>query len=208
MFAPGAGRWIAPGVGVAAVLFVVGAVATGPTAIAADGGAVAALVWTGFLLVFFRDPERTIGAGIVAPADGRVRSVELVGDRWVVSIFMNVTDVHVNRFPLAATVVRVADGGAGFRPAFRPDAAHNVKRHYELTTDVGSVELVQMTGIVARRLVSFVGPGDHRDKGDRLGMIVLGSRVDLYLPRDRTEPTVAAGARVKAGESTIARSRP
>ncbi len=158
-----------------------------------------------FLLVFYRDPERPVGAGIVSAADGRVRAVEKVGDRWNISVFMNVTNVHVNRMPLDATVEGTEAAGRGYRPAFRPDAAGNVQRRYRLSTEVGPVEVVQITGIVARRLVPFVRPGASYRKGDRLGMIVLGSRVDVIFPAERTAPSVVVGDRVWAGSSTIAK---
>ncbi len=160
-----------------------------------------------FFVVFFRDPERSVGEGIVAPADGRIRAVETEGGRLRISTFMNVTDVHVNRFPLEATVARMETRGSGFRAAFTAEARHNLRQHYELSTGVGDVEVVQMTGLVARRLVPLVRPGEHRPKGARLGMILLGSRVDLLLPADRVSASVRVGERVKAGESTVARER-
>jgi|HubBroStandDraft_3_1064219.scaffolds.fasta_scaffold242509_1 phosphatidylserine decarboxylase len=158
-----------------------------------------------FLLWFFRDPERAVGPGVVSPADGRVIAVGPDGERTRIAVFMNVTDVHVNRFPIDGTVRAVEDGGAGFRPAFHPDAIHNVWRKTTLETDLGEVEVVQMTGIVARRIVSFVGPGDRRAKGARLGMIVLGSRVDLLFDPARARASVAVGDRVVAGVTQVAR---
>ncbi len=205
MFAPGAGRpLVAIGVILLLVagLVVVGGVPDPYAAIAAL--AVAAVLWT-FFAAFFRDPERSPGAGIVSAADGRVRAVDREGDRWRVSVFMNVTDVHVNRLPLDARVDAVGDAGSGYRAAYRPDADRNVQRSYRLATALGPVEVVQMTGVVARRLVSFVRPGSERKKGDRFGMIVLGSRVDVLLPAGTTAPSVRVGDRVRAGESTIAR---
>ena len=161
-------------------------------------------VW-GFFLVFFRDPERSpAGEGVVSAADGRVNGVVREGELWRVSVFMNVTDVHVNRFPLAARVTGVSDAGKGHRPAYRPEASHNRQRSYELATSLGSIKVVQMTGILARRLVSFVRPGDTRARGDRLGMIVLGSRVDVLLPEKACHPVVKVGDRVRAGETVIA----
>jgi phosphatidylserine decarboxylase len=204
VFARGAGRWLGA---MAVVLLLVGAlVAAGrlpePVAVAATL-AVATAIWA-FLAWFFRDPNRTPGAGIVSAADGRVREVAREGERWRVSVFMNVTDVHVNRLPLDARVLVIGDGGSGFRPAYRPDAHHNVQRSYHLATELGPVEVVQMTGVVARRLVAFVHAGWAGRKGDRFGMIVLGSRVDVLLPAPRTRPTVKVGDRVRAGETTIA----
>ena len=143
----------------------------------------------------------------MSAADGRVQSVVEEDGRWHVAVFMNVTDVHVNRFPLDAEVVTIRTTGSGFRPAYGEDAAHNVQRHYELSTSLGPVEVVQLTGLVARRLVSLVAPSEKHRKGDRLGMILLGSRVDVYLPSARVAPVVSAGQRVVAGVTPIARER-
>ena len=208
MFAPGAGRPL--GAGAVVLLLLAGLFATrvlpDPIAGAFALGAAAAL-WL-FFAVFFRDPERVPGTGIVSAADGRVRAVEREGDRWRISVFMNVTNVHVNRFPLDARVEGTTNAGSGFRAAFRPDADRNVRRHYALASDLGPVEVVQITGVVARRLISFVRPGDGRRRGDRLGMIVLGSRVDVLLPAARCAPVVRVGDRVHAGSTSIARELP
>ncbi|HTT72909.1 MAG TPA: phosphatidylserine decarboxylase [Thermoplasmata archaeon] len=207
MFAPGAGRVLAS---VAFVLLLAAAlVATGllPHSAAAYAalGLTAALL--AFFAVFFRDPERRPGDGIVSAADGRVREVATEGDRLLVSVFMNVTNVHVNRLPLDATFDRIDTAGSGHRPAYRPDADRNVARRYSLSTALGPVEVVQRTGILARRLVAFVRPGDRRAKGARFGMIVLGSRVDVLLPAARCAAAVKVGDRVRAGTTTIARER-
>lgn len=208
MLAPGVGRFVVPLASVAVVVGLLLLLGAGPLEAGAAAVEVAVVVLVVFLAAFFRDPERAVGEGIVSVADGRVRAVEQEGDRLRISVFMNVTDVHVNRFPLDARVVAVSDGGTGFRPAYRPDAARNVRRSYRLDTAVGEVEVVQITGVVARRLVSFVHEGSLGRKGERLGMIVLGSRVDVVLPARRTEAAVGTGARVLAGTSTIARVRP
>jgi phosphatidylserine decarboxylase len=170
--------------------------------------AVAFLVLWGLLAVFFRDPTRPVGSGIVSPADGRVQFVQPEGDRVRVAVFMNVTDVHVNRIPIDAEVVAVGNGGHGFAPAYSDRAKGNVQREYRLRTSLGEVTVVQITGILARRLVSFIGAGDRVAKGDRLGMIALGSRVDLLLPLDRVEVRVRPGDRVRAGVTTVATERP
>jgi len=208
VFAPGAGRPLGA-VGLVlllvAALVVLGIV---PDRTAAIGALlVVGALWL-FLVVFFRDPERSPGPGIVSAADGRVRAVERDGDRWRISVFMNVTDVHVNRFPLDGRVEAIEDAGSGYRAAYRPDAAHNVRRAYRLSTPVGPVEVVQMTGVVARRLVSFVRAGSVGRKGERFGMIVLGSRVDVLLPAAGATPTVRVGERVRAGTTSIAREGP
>ena len=208
MFAPGAARWLVVGaalllVGWLLTLLEIGRAPYVPVALL--------LVVTGlwlFFAVFFRDPDRPLGEGVVAAADGVVRAVTEEGDRTRVSVFMNVTDVHVNRVPTDATFAAIGTAGAGYRPAYRPDADRNVARTYDLTTAYGPVQVVQITGILARRLVSFVRVGDARRKGDRFGMIVLGSRVDVIFPSARLVPSVRVGERVWAGRSTIARERP
>jgi phosphatidylserine decarboxylase len=169
--------------------------------------ALAFVLWA-FLAWFFRDPERAVGDGIVSAADGRVTMVGAEGDRWQIAVFMNVTDVHVNRFPMDGTVTSITPAGRGFRPAFDKDANHNQRLHYQLDTAIGPVEVIEMTGLVARRLVPLVAPGDARKKGDRLGMIVMGSRVDVFLPKDRIIPLVVPGQRVRAGTTPIAREKP
>jgi phosphatidylserine decarboxylase len=208
VFAPGAVRWIGPEA--AAAVVVAGLIGTGllPFSAATVGGVVALAAVSVFFAVFFRDPDRAPGPGIVAPADGRIRAVERSGERLLISVFMNVTDVHVNRAPLDATVESVEAAGAGFRAAFRPDADRNVRRHYRLATALGPAEVVQITGVVARRIVPWVRAGDALRKGDRFGMIVLGSRVDLFLPAGRVRPTVRVGDRVRAGVSTVAEVAP
>jgi phosphatidylserine decarboxylase len=211
VFAPRAGRYL---------LAYLLALALGGAAVAATSATIAPmtayaalglwLFFAGFglfLAVFFRDPARPAGADIVAPADGRIQLIQQEGAYLRIAVFMNVTDVHVNRFPMDARVETVSDGGAGHAPAYRPGASGNVQRAYGLSTAVGPVELVQITGILARRLVSFVRPGEGHRKGERLGMIVLGSRVDLRLPADRIEPLVNVGDRVYAGVTPVARVR-
>ncbi len=201
MFAPGSGRYLAVGFVLVAIAF------AACLALRAFLDLIPVAVVLGlvaFLAAFFRDPERAPGPGIVSPADGRVCVVLREDARWRIAVFMNVTDVHVNRIPIEGTVRATRDSGSGFRPAYTPDAQHNCQRDYVIDTVLGEVEVVQMTGIVARRLVSFVRVGDHLPKGRRFGMIVLGSRVDVLLPADRVRPTVRVGDRVWAGTSQIA----
>ena len=210
MFAPGAGRWLGPVAAVLAVLAVLELLTDRSAGLWFVGlGAFFVLGGFGaFLAVFFRDPVRSPGQGIVSAADGRVRAVERDGERLRVSVFMSVTNVHVNRFPVDGRVESIETSGSGFRPAYREEARHNVQRAYRLATSLGEVEVVQMTGILARRLVSFVRPGEPAVKGSRFGMIVLGSRVDVLLPADRVEVTVSPRERVRAGVTTIAEVRP
>jgi len=207
VFAPGAGRPL----GVAAGLLVLGFLLELVHLLPLSYPLLALLIlgtgfWA-FFAGFFRDPERTIGDGIVSAADGIVQAVTEEGDRTRICVFMNVTDVHVNRMPLDGTFSRIGTSGSGYRPAYRPDADQNVSRTYDLETAYGTVQVVQITGIVARRLVSFVHERDARRRGDRFGMIVFGSRVDVLLPHSRLTPVVRPGDRVWAGRSTIARVR-
>jgi len=208
VLAPRAGRLVGPVaalLAVAVALMVLVDPARGAVGVAVVLGLAAVLA---FLLVFFRDPDRVAGTGVVSAADGRVRAVERAEGRCTISVFLGVLDVHVNRLPLDAIVEAVETSGHGFRPAYRADASANVQRRYRLRTEIGPVEVVQITGIVARRLVSFVHPGAAGRKGERFGMIVLGSRTDVVLPADRVVPTVRVGDRVRGGSTTIARIVP
>ncbi len=205
MFAPGAARYLGAGAAVLLFLAVLPVLRVVPYPLVLAVVLIVGVALWLFFAVFFRDPDRAPGEGIVSAADGRVRAVEREGDVLRISVFMNVTDVHVNRFPLDGRVVEVGEAGSGFRPAYRDDADRNVQRRYRLATELGSVEIVQITGVVARRLVSFVREGSAQRKGDRLGMIVLGSRVDVLLPAARVVPVVRVGERVRAGTSSIAR---
>ena len=204
MFAPGSGPYLLLGwfaIATGTVLDLAGTLPARTAVLLLLVGAAA--LWL-FLTAFFRDPERAPGRGIVSAADGRVLSVDVSGGRLQIAVFMNVTDVHVNRFPLDATVNTIDPEGAGHRPAYAPDASHNLSLHYGLRTSIGDVEVVQRTGIVARRLVPLTKVGRSHRKGERLGMIVLGSRVDVTLPSTRARATVRPGDRVRAGTSTIA----
>jgi phosphatidylserine decarboxylase len=170
----------------------------------------------GFFAYFFRDPERDIPGGpevIVSPADGKVVRVDeleepefLQGPARRVAIFMNVFDVHVNRSPVAGVVQEVKHQPGEYKAAFRQDAAvRNEQQAVALAADSGrQVLLVQIAGLLARRIIAFVRPGQLLSRGERVGMICFGSRVDLYLPGD-VEIQVKVGDRVKAGSSIIGR---
>ena len=169
-----------------------------------------------FFAYFFRDPERAIPAEanlIVAPADGKVVFIdEVAEERFLkiparrVAIFMNVFDVHVNRAPVAAKVAAAAHQPGRFTAAFRADASRvNEQYIWELEGEGGRrVLMVQIAGLLARRIIPWAAPGQFLAKGQRLGMICFGSRVDLYLPRE-WEILVQVGDKVKAGSSVIGR---
>jgi phosphatidylserine decarboxylase len=171
---------------------------------------------SGFFLYFFRDPERRIPGGpetIVSPADGKVVEVDevqenefLKGSARRVAIFMNVFDVHVNRSPVAATVSKMQHRPGEYKAAFRQDAALRNEQHaMVLKTEAGrQVLVVQIAGLLARRIIPFVKSGQQLARGERFGMICFGSRVDVYLPRE-ADIQVKVGDRVKAGSSIIGR---
>lgn len=174
------------------------------------------LILSLFVISFFRDPERftpPAAEAIVSPADGKVLHVEKIHDETYlhqdvlkVSIFMNLFNVHVNRNPFTGTVGQVIHTPGKFYSADKDRAALlNERCATILHTETGEqIAYVQIAGLVARRIVNWLEPGDLVRKGDRMGLIRFGSRLDVYLPAD-TEILVNAGDRVNAGESIIAR---
>ncbi|MFI0422584.1 phosphatidylserine decarboxylase family protein [Spongiactinospora gelatinilytica] len=155
---------------------------------------------TGGMLWFFRDPERVPGtARVLAPADGVVLSVDPQPDgRTRVAIFMSPLDVHVNRAPLAGTVTSVEHVSGGFLPAFNKDSEANERVVWHFDTALGDIELVQIAGAMARRVVPYLTPGAKVARGERIGLIRLGSRVDTYLP-EGIIPAVTVGEKTIAG---------
>jgi phosphatidylserine decarboxylase len=174
------------------------------------------LLLTGFVLSFFRDPERFTPVEeevMVSPADGKVIIIETVtddtftgGQAYKVSIFMNVFNVHVNRTPLAGTVEKIIYRPGKFYAAdSQRGALQNEYCGTVLRTHSGQkIAFVQMAGLIARRIVCWLEPGDEVQKGRRFGLIRFGSRVDLYLPLD-SEVLVHVGQKVRAGETPVAR---
>jgi phosphatidylserine decarboxylase len=174
------------------------------------------LLGSGFFAYFFRDPEREIPAEpglVVSPADGKVVRVDEVeepefrpGPARRVAIFMNIFDVHVNRSPVAGVVKEMRHQAGEYKAAFRPDAARrNEQQALMLESEAGRrVLVVQIAGLLARRIIPSVKPGQELARGERVGMICFGSRVDLYLPPDG-DIQVKVGDRLKAGSSIIGR---
>ncbi|KAA0007645.1 MAG: phosphatidylserine decarboxylase [Thermoplasmata archaeon] len=166
-----------------------------------------------FLLIFFRDPERRVGKGVVSPADGKIIKVDEVEDKdvgksYLISIFMSIWNVHVNRSPYSGIVSSLTHYKGGHSPAFLEKADRNEKTVTIIDTPLGKIKMVQIAGIVARRIVSYICDGDRVEKGQRVGIIRFGSRVDLYLPCNKIERiTVDKGDNVKAGEDTVAEER-
>ena len=165
---------------------------------------------TGYFAYFFRDPNRAAPSddgAIVAPADGRILLVEELPDgRTQIDTFLSVWDVHVNRAPLGGRVVSSEYKPGKFFAAMKPEAGkHNERQDIALETSVGTVRFAQIAGILARRVVCRVGPGDELKTGDRIGLIRFGSRMEVIVPSGVT-PTVIVGQRVRAGETIIARA--
>jgi len=150
------------------------------------------------LLLFLRDPERKIGESIVSPADGRIISVKDMGDHKHISIFMGLLDVHVNRVPIDDRVVRITQRKGKHFPAYSEKAEKN----FSVLTEMERGKVKQICGIFARRIVNYLKEGDQVKKGERLGLIRFGSRVDLTIYSDG-KLVVKKGDRVTAGETTL-----
>ncbi|HEY9245832.1 MAG TPA: phosphatidylserine decarboxylase, partial [Candidatus Methanoperedens sp.] len=163
---------------------------------------IACLFLTIFFLLFFRDPERRPKGeeeDAVSPADGKVISI----DKRTISIFMNIHNVHVNRAPLGGTVTHIDYKPGGYIPAFDKDSLVNERNHIVLSTGHGILELTQIAGILTRRIVSYISEGNIVKRGERIGMIRFGSRVDVVVP-EGYEFVVGVNENVRAGETVMA----
>jgi phosphatidylserine decarboxylase len=172
--------------------------------------------WAGFFLVlgifvafFFRDPERSIPAAaeaIVSPADGKVVKIsdESSGAAQI-SIFLSVFNVHINRAPVGGIVESISYRPGKFRVAFDERASvENEQNVWIVQNGLHRLKFSQIAGILARRIVSWKRPGERVEKGERVGLIKFGSRVDIFLPADVTI-AVRVGDKVKGGSSIIGR---
>ena len=193
----------------AAAPLLLGAVALGFHWLWAGG----VLIFLGlFVLFFFRDPERTPPPDpetIVSPADGRVMEVveeargEQAGLR--ISIFLSIFDVHVNRSPVAGRITAIEYRTGKFYAAMRGRAsAENEQNAFYVASERGEVVFTQIAGWVARRIVCWKSVGDSVTRGERVGMIRFGSRMDIWLP-DRVDILVRPGQHVAGGTSVLAR---
>jgi phosphatidylserine decarboxylase len=165
-----------------------------------------------FCVAFFRDPEREVPAvdGFLSPADGTVMEAATVdgegyGRGKVVRIFLSVFDGHIQRAPVAGTVTAVTYTPGVFLDARDPRAPFvNESNLVEFQTAHGRIGVKQLSGLLARRIVCWVRPGDAVESGERIGLIRFGSQVDVYLPPD-TEVAVKEGDKVLAGLTLLAR---
>ncbi len=168
----------------------------------------------GFFAFFFRDPDRTVPTAsdvVVSPADGRVMFVgpadgtSAPPGSWLqIAIFLSPLDVHINRSPVAGRVTRIEYRPGRFLPAY--DARADENELNEIWVDANGTLVVfrQVVGILARRIVCRIQEGDCLDRGQRIGLMRFGSRMDVFLPPS-AELCVEAGQHVTAGESVIAR---
>jgi phosphatidylserine decarboxylase len=162
-----------------------------------------------FCLYFFRDPDRVIPPGPVAvsPADGKVVAVKPEGTVTRLSIFLNVFDVHVNRSPIGGTLAVVKYQKGKFLVASREQASvQNEMNTVTVDGEEGRVVFKQIAGLIARRIIFYKRPGERVEKGERIGLIKFGSRVDVLFGPE-WEITVQPGERVAAGSSVVAKRR-
>ncbi len=182
------------------------------------------LAWLAFLFIllclyFFRDPERVAPPQpdvLLAPADGHVLEVAPAAPpaelglgaqpRWRIAIFLSILDVHVNRIPAHGTITRIAYRHGGFHNAADPEAGDRNERNALAIRlpDGREIAVVQIAGMIARRIVCNVREGDAVTTGERFGIIRFGSRTDLYLP-EAVEPLVTEGQTMIGGETVVAR---
>lgn len=174
------------------------------------------LAATFFICWFFRDPDRVppdAPGAVISAADGRVVSVRVLesndflpGRCLQIGVFMNIFNVHVNRVPCTGRVKAIRYAPGRFYPADRDRAWRHNEHNAVILETAGGIEIavVQIAGLVARRIICTVGENEAVTAGQRFGMICFGSRVDLYLP-ESTEPAVRVGDRVLAGRSIVGR---
>ena len=165
-----------------------------------------------FVFSFFRDPDRTIPSdpeSVVSPADGRVvviteeENAGRPGTR--ISIFLAIWNVHVNRTPLSGTITHVKYLPGKFLAAWNPKAStQNEQNIFTLATPGGDIEFKQIAGLIARRVVSGKKPGESVIRGERVGLVRFGSRVDIWLPKE-AQVSVKVGDTVHGGSSVLAR---
>lgn len=166
-----------------------------------------------FIAFFFRNPEREIPSGediIVSPADGKVILIKdvideggLKGRSIMVSIFLSLFDVHINRIPCSGEVIDMKHKRGRFIPAFKDRASlENEQVSILISCNGYNVFVRQIAGIVARKIVCWIKPGDRVKRGQRYGLIRFGSRVDIFLP-ERTELKVKRGDKVKGGKTIL-----
>ena len=196
--------------------FIAGALVPG-AALALAGYAVWAIPFAAlaaFFAYFFRDPERIVPSGpglVVSPADGRVMIAGPSDGRWAppgrwkqITIFLSPLDVHMNRTPVEGRVTRVEYRRGKFLPAYKEAANDNELNEVWIDSGGRPVVFRQVVGILARRIVCRVREGDRLARGERIGLMKFGSRMDVFLPMD-ADLLVRVGQHVVGGETVLAR---
>lgn len=181
------------------------------------GWAAAFAALGGFFCYFFRDPERVVPTApglVVSPADGRVMIAGPTDHRWAppgdwtqITIFLSPIDVHINRTPVEGRITRIEYRPGSFLPAYKEEASLNELNEIWIDSSGGPVVVRQIVGVLARRIVCRVSEGQTLERGERIGLMKFGSRMDVFLPRD-AELLVRVGEHVVAGETVLARMAP
>jgi phosphatidylserine decarboxylase len=170
----------------------------------------------GFFAYFFRDPDRQVPVApglVVSPADGRVMIAGPTDHRWAppgdwtqITIFLSPVDVHINRTPVEGRISRIEYRPGKFLPAYNQAANENELNELWIDSNGRTVVVRQVVGILARRIVCRVVEGQQLARGERIGLMKFGSRMDVFLPRD-AEVRVRVGEQVVAGETVLASFR-
>lgn len=167
----------------------------------------------GFFAYFFRDPDRAVPQApglVVSPADGKVMIAGPSDGRWSppgewtqVTIFLSPMDVHMNRSPVGGRITRIDYRPGRFLPAYKESANDNELNEIWIDTNGRTIVFRQVVGILARRIVCRIEQGDVVERGERIGLMKFGSRMDVFLPVD-AELRVSVGQRVVGGETVLA----
>jgi phosphatidylserine decarboxylase len=172
----------------------------------------------GATLLFFRDPERALDPDpdvVYAAADGFVTDVEETQEAWIpgeralrISTFLSIHNVHVNRSPVQGSITKMEEVAGRFVPAFLGGAnEENHQNRIAIDGPKGRAVVIQIAGMVARKISRWVEIGENIKAGQRIGLIHFGSRTDVLLPADSADPLVSPGDRVRAGTTPLARYR-
>ena len=156
------------------------------------------------LMIFFRDFERTIPEnGLVSPADGIVDIIENRDNKTRISIFMNIHNCHVNRAPIDGTIKKIEYFPGRFYPAYSRKSNRNERKKITLETEIGEIQIIQIAGLFARRIITYIQENQKLQRGERFGMIRFGSRVELILPSNKISILVEKKSKVYAGVTII-----